>query len=152
MNATILESSSVVSVASHDRPRTVPGTTAVDGAPRLLLRAEAALVLAGAVIAFHHLGGSWWIFAAFILAPDLSFIGYVAGPRAGAKVYNAVHTYIAPAALALVGLLLPSVLPLAVTWVAHIAADRVMGYGLKYPSAFGDTHLGGPRDGHRTGR
>jgi len=101
-------------------------------------------VLAAAVIAFHRLGGSWWVFAAFSLAPDLSFIGYVAGPRAGAKVYNSFHTYVAPAALALVGLRLPSVLPLAAIWVAHIAADRVMGFGLKYPSAFGDTHLGGP--------
>jgi hypothetical protein len=27
-------------------------------------------------------------------------------------------------------------------WAAHIGFDRGLGYGLKYPSAFGDTHLG----------
>src|SRR5580658_8981257 len=103
MNTTIPEPSSVVGLVSRNLPRTVPDATAVDRAPRLLLRAEAALVLAGAIISFHHLGGSWWVFAALFIAPDLSFIGYVAGIRTGAKVYNAVHTYLAPAALALAG-------------------------------------------------
>ena len=26
--------------------------------------------------------------------------------------------------------------------VAHVGADRALGYGLKYPTGFGDTHLG----------
>ena len=26
--------------------------------------------------------------------------------------------------------------------VAHAGMDRLAGYGLKYPTAFGDTHLG----------
>jgi hypothetical protein len=112
------------------------------GAPKTLLRAEDALVLCGAVAAYHHLGGPWALFALLFLAPDLSMLGYAAGPRAGAAVYNAVHTYLAPAALAVAGIWLPSLLPLAAIWSAHIAADRILGYGLKYASGFGDTHLG----------
>lgn len=27
------------------------------------------------------------------------------------------------------------------SWLAHIGADRLLGYGLKYPSSFKDTHL-----------
>jgi len=27
-------------------------------------------------------------------------------------------------------------------WTAHIGADRAPGYGLEYPTEFGDTHLG----------
>jgi hypothetical protein len=27
-------------------------------------------------------------------------------------------------------------------WIGHIGFDRVLGYGLKYPTAFRDTHLG----------
>ena len=27
-------------------------------------------------------------------------------------------------------------------WTAHIGFDRALGYGLKYPTGFGDTHLG----------
>jgi hypothetical protein len=30
---------------------------------------------------------------------------------------------------------------LALIWLAHIGADRALGYGLKYPTAFKDTHL-----------
>ena len=33
-------------------------------------------------------------------------------------------------------------LSLSLIWVAHIGADRALGYGLKYSSAFQDTHLG----------
>ena len=31
---------------------------------------------------------------------------------------------------------------LALIWIAHIGMDRLLGYGLKYPSGFRDTHLG----------
>jgi len=30
---------------------------------------------------------------------------------------------------------------LALIWLVHIGADRLLGYGLKYPTAFKDTHL-----------
>jgi hypothetical protein len=31
---------------------------------------------------------------------------------------------------------------IAAVWAAHIGFDRMLGYGLKYSSAFSDTHLG----------
>jgi hypothetical protein len=31
---------------------------------------------------------------------------------------------------------------LALIWAAHVGFDRMLGYGLKYPTAFGDTHMG----------
>ena len=49
-------------------------------------------------------GGSWALFALLLLAPDLSALGYLAGPAAGAACYNAAHTYLVPAALGAVGL------------------------------------------------
>ena len=36
----------------------------------------------------------------------------------------------------------PALLAVALIWVAHIGLDRALGYGLKYPSASGDTHPG----------
>jgi len=30
---------------------------------------------------------------------------------------------------------------ISLIWIAHIGIDRVLGYGLKYPTAFKDTHL-----------
>ena len=119
-------------------------TPAVAGIPRLLLRLEGAALLIVAVTMFWHGGGSWWLFAILILAPDLSFLGYLAGPRLGAIAYNAAHTTLSPIALALIGALAAwsTAIFVAVIWLAHIGADRMLGYGLKYEAGFGFTHLG----------
>jgi len=114
------------------------------GSIPLLLRAEALLELTLAVSAYHHLQGTWLLFAVLFLVPDVSMIGYLVNPRVGAHVYNLGHTYIAPSLLALAGFALAIPLPvsLALIWAAHIGFDRSLGYGLKYPAAFGATHLG----------
>ena len=86
----------------------------------------------------------WWLFALLILVPDLSMLGYLAGSRIGAVVYNAVHVTFGPIVLTVVGLMfgdLP-VLGVAMIWLAHIGIDRAIGYGLKYGKGFGFTHLG----------
>jgi hypothetical protein len=77
------------------------------------------------------------------LAPDLSMLGYLAGPQAGALAYDSVHTTFLPIALGVIGVLVESDVAsqLALIWVAHIGADRVLGYGLKNPTHFKDTHL-----------
>jgi hypothetical protein len=36
----------------------------------------------------------------------------------------------------------PLVLSIAMIWLAHIGIDRALGYGLKYATGFGFTHLG----------
>jgi len=120
------------------------GTGFIEGAPRLVLRAEGAALLVIATLLYARTGESWWLFALLFLAPDLSFLGYLGGPRLGAVVYNGAHTLIAAAALGLAGLLLPHtlVVALALIWAAHIGFDRMLGYGLKYGAGFGFTHLG----------
>jgi len=111
-----------------------------------LLRLEWLAVLAASLVAYWMSGFSWWLFALLILAPDLSMLGYLGGPRVGALIYNAVHTLIAPAPalLAAAAWLWTSPLStaLALILLAHIAADRALGYGLKYAGGFSDTHLG----------
>jgi hypothetical protein len=88
--------------------------------------------------------GSWWIYAILFLVPDLSFAAYLAGPRIGAIIYNAAHSYMAPMTLMTSGFALssPLVLSIAMIWLAHIGIDRALGYGLKYSSGSGFTHLG----------
>lgn len=112
--------------------------------PAAMLRAEGAALLASSVLLYWINGGSWVMFALLLLAPDLSMLGYVAGPRGGAAVYNVFHTYPLPAALAAFGLVGGSTLAIAVSiiWLGHIGMDRALGYGLKYPTSFRDTHLG----------
>ena len=85
----------------------------------------------------------WGLFALLILIPDMSMLGYLAGPRVGTAAYNAAHTYLAAIALLSLGHVgaLPSLIALGLIWAAHIGADRLMGYGLKYPTTFKATHL-----------
>jgi Domain of unknown function (DUF4260) len=122
----------------------LPMNTAVSGGPRTILRIEALAVLAAGVVAYHAVGGSWVLFAVLFFAPDLSMLGYLGGPRVGAVVYNVVHTYAAPAVLA--GLMVVGLVPahwgICVIWASHIGFDRTLGYGLKFSSAFQDTHFG----------
>ena len=113
------------------------------GWPKLLLRLEGLGILALCVFLYHQTGESWWWFAGLFLAPDLSFLAYLAGRPAGTVAYNATHTELGPLALAAAGLtILPVALPFALIWGAHVGWDRLVGYGLKYASSFDHTHLG----------
>jgi hypothetical protein len=111
--------------------------------PRVLLSIEGMALFAAALTLYVIRGYNGWIFALFLLAPDLSMVGYLINPRTGAAAYNIVHTYALPIALGIASLLFGWSLGLqvALIWLAHIGMDRTMGYGLKYPTAFKDTHL-----------
>lgn len=119
-------------------------STAVSGGPRRLLQLEGLVMLVGGTLAFSALGGSWAFFFLAFLVPDLSLLAYLAGPKAGAAVYNTAHALLGPAVLLAIGWWLgaPMAVQSALIWVAHVGFDRMLGYGLKYASAFGDTHLG----------
>jgi hypothetical protein len=77
------------------------------------------------------------------LAPDLAMLAYAVNQRVGTAAYNAMHTYAWPVAPATIGILVESDVAVAVglIWIIHIGIDRLIGYGLKYPSGFKDTHL-----------
>ena len=123
---------------------TSPALGTVRGGPALVLRIEGLATLAAACVAYSMLGGSWGWFAALFLVPDLSMLCYLANPKIGAASYNAAHSTLGGLALAAVGVLLGSHAMLlgASLWLGHVGFDRALGYGLKYASAFGDTHLG----------
>ena len=103
---------------------------------------EGLTVLAVAIFLYIRGGHSWVLLVLLFLAPDLSFFAYAMGSRIGAAVYNALHSYIAPLILACGLSLAGHSLAVPLIWIAHIGFDRLLGYGLKYPTGFGDTHLG----------
>jgi hypothetical protein len=119
-----------------------------------ILRLEGLAAAALSAVFYARTGASWWLFAALWLAPDLSLLGYLAGPNWGARIYNAIHAYITPATLAVSALLLHSFapVPFALIWINHIGVDRMLGYGLKFQEGFAWTHLGklGSRSGAAT--
>jgi hypothetical protein len=111
--------------------------------PRWLLRLEGAAILFLAIILYAQGHFRWWLYAVLFLAPDLSMLGYLANARIGAAVYNFAHTFAGPLSLLAIGLILPApqVFPYGLIWLSHIGFDRMLGYGLKYPTQFKDTHF-----------
>mgnify|MGYP000897046177 FL=1 len=118
------------------------GSTA--GGVGLLLRAEGAAVAIAMAIVVWRVDPQLWIVAVGLLAPDVAIAGYLLGPRIGALLYNAAHAYLGPAALAGAWLISdePAFAAVAALWALHIGVDRMLGFGLKHPAGFGDTHLG----------
>ncbi|KAJ9640620.1 uncharacterized protein PV06_02361 [Exophiala oligosperma] len=112
--------------------------------PRLLLRLEGACIFGSTIWAYSRLGQSWWAFAGLLLVPDLGMAGYLANTTAGAALYNTVHTETPPILLLCTALARNNkvLTGIALSWLAHIGMDRMFGFGLKYGTSFGHTHLG----------
>jgi len=111
--------------------------------PAWLLRVEETCLLAAAVWLYGHLHFRWLLFAVLFLAPDLFMVGFLANARVGAAIYNLGHWLLLPLGLAAVGMATgrPLSIAVAIIWFSHIAFDRALGYGMKYPTFFKDTHL-----------
>jgi hypothetical protein len=123
---------------------TTEATGAVTGGLRVMLRLEGLVLFAGMTLLYAIWGGAWWIYFVLFLAPDISFVAYFSGPKFGAMIYNAAHSYMAPMAMMITGFATEAtlVLSIAMIWLAHIGFDRALGYGMKYSAGFGFTHLG----------
>jgi hypothetical protein len=119
-----------------------PGMT--DGAVRTWLRLEGLAAFGAGLALFGASGGNWLFIVPLILLPDLSAVGYLAGPRVGAFAYNLVHNWVPGIAVLGLGAWLasPAILLTAAVLIAHVGMDRAVGYGMKLPGSFKDTHLG----------
>src|SRR5258708_3925246 len=111
--------------------------------PGVLLRAEGAALFVLSLFLYRFLGAGWGTFLLLFLWPDLFMLGYIWNARLGSLLYNLVHTEILPIALAGFALSAHRLpwLSFAIIWLAHIGLDRALAFGLKYPTAFKDTHL-----------
>jgi hypothetical protein len=109
-----------------------------------LLKLEELAQLFLALFVFAHLPYAWWVLPTFFLLPDLSMLGYLAGPRVGAACYNLAHHKALAVAVGLGGWLVgqPLLVLVGTILLFHSAFDRLLGYGLKYGTSFKDTHLG----------
>jgi hypothetical protein len=111
-----------------------------------ILKAEEAAQFAIAIFAISYLPihFGWWLWPLLFLAPDLSAMGYLINNKVGAATYNLVHHKGVAAVVLAAGLLLsnPVIVVAGLLLWAHSSFDRMLGYGLKYPDAFKNTHLG----------
>lgn len=116
---------------------------AVRSGPGRWLRLEGLALLVFGLWAYLALHGTVAAFLTLALLPDASMLLYLGGNAIGAGAYNLMHSTVGAALLAAAGLLTahPWMLQGAAIWVCHIGGDRLLGFGLKYPSGFRDNHL-----------
>ncbi|MDQ2941930.1 MAG: DUF4260 domain-containing protein [Chloroflexota bacterium] len=108
-----------------------------------ILRAESIAIFLAALALYLGNGGNP-LGLPLLFAPDLSIAGYLGGPRVGALTYNLVHNWALAVLVYAAGwwLAVPGLMLAAYLFAAHVGMDRALGYGLKLPTAFTDTHLG----------
>jgi hypothetical protein len=96
------------------------------------------------IFLFNQLSFAWWWFPALILLPDISMIGYAAGNKIGAIVYNFFHHKAVAIAVYMLGSYLYNELIqlIGIILFGHSSMDRFFGYGLKTFAGFKSTHLG----------
>lgn len=111
--------------------------------PRIMLHLEGLAVLVGLIALYANISGDWLLFIVLLFVPDISMVGYLANKSVGATVYNIGHFVGLPLALAGIGIAMNQSMPVAIAliWMAHIALDRAVGYGFKYPTDFKATHM-----------
>lgn len=111
--------------------------------PGAFLRVEGCAVLAVVLMLYAHQGYSWLVFVLLLFVPDLAIPTFSLNKRLGSIIYNLMHTYTSPLFVAVISFIASQSLglQLALIWLAHIAIDRILGYGLKYLGQFKNTHL-----------
>lgn len=111
---------------------------------KYVIRLEELLLFILALFLFSRLDYGWGAYALLFFAPDLSMLGYLANPRIGAWTYDFVHNKGLAVVLYILGHLfsMPWLMLAGTLILGHSSLDRVLGYGLKYPDAFQNTHLG----------
>lgn len=109
-----------------------------------LLRLEEALQLLLCIYLVNQLPYPGWLYALLFIAPDISMLGYVVNTRIGANLYNLFHHKGIAIACYLLGQYTnnPELTFTGLLLFGHSAFDRILGYGLKYPDNFKNTHLG----------
>lgn len=111
--------------------------------PKQLVKLENALAFGGLLYIYLLNHYSLWYLFLFFFLPDLAMLVYLWDQEKGAVIYNLSHTYLVPGTLALLALVgrLTFLWPFAIIWAAHIAMDRMLGFGLKYPEGFRVTSI-----------
>lgn len=119
---------------------------------KLLISLEEVAKLILSYLLSLYLGYSWWVYLAWLLAPDLSMVGYAINTRIGAWLYNLVHHQALAVAVGVTGYFMNSseLMLAGAVLFGHSAMDRALGYGLKHEDDFKHTHLGwiGKKDKH----
>ena len=109
-----------------------------------LIKLEEAAMFGLCLFVLYQQDAQWWWYLLLLLGPDISMLGYLAGNKAGAALYNLFHHKGVAVAVFVGGLLMQDQLMqiIGIVLFGHSSMDRLFGYGLKTEEGFKYTHLG----------
>jgi hypothetical protein len=109
-----------------------------------VIQLEEAAMFSVSIYALYILKVEWWFYVLLLLGPDISMIGYLAGNKVGAVLYNLFHHKAIAILVMIFGLISQSLTIeiIGIILFGHSSMDRMFGYGLKHFTGFSDTHLG----------
>ena len=95
-------------------------------------------------LTIYNLGISIWLWILLFFTPDIGMLGYIVNTKVGAIIYNIFHHKGLAIALGAIGYFSHNdvLVAIGILLFAHSSFDRVLGYRLKYPDSFKNTHLG----------
>jgi hypothetical protein len=118
--------------------------------PGIIIRIENLLIAAFAAFIYYQLEPRLYLnFQRFYLiiliwlSFDLSIAGYLINRKIGAYFYNIIHNYILAVSLLFASFIFmdSDFVVVGLILITHIGIDRFLGFGLKYPSDFKNTHI-----------
>ncbi len=111
---------------------------------KYILKIEELVLFLACAYGLYVFDFPWWTYLLLFIGPDISMLGYLAGPSVGAFFYNLFHHKAVALALIAVGWQLNSenLVLAGIIIFGHSSMDRMFGYGLKYNDSFKHTHLG----------
>jgi hypothetical protein len=111
---------------------------------KLLIKLEELALFILALWGLYFLNAEWWYYLLLLLGPDISMIGYFAGNKVGALLYNIFHHKAIAVAAFIIGMYWQQEILVLISIVlfGHSSMDRFFGYGLKLNEGFKFTHLG----------
>ncbi len=107
------------------------------------LKFEQLVLFIAIIYIYYQLDYSWMWFAILFLTPDIFMLGYLFGTKIGAISYNFIHNYATTILIIAIGYFTKNdtITMIGLIFSAHIAMDRLLGFGLKYFDDFKSTHL-----------
>ena len=100
---------------------------------KTLIRLEEVALVLLSVYLFLALDLAWWWFPLLFFVPDVSMLGFVINPKAGAFTYNLIHHKALSISLYLLGsfIQMPGLQLAGLVMFGHSSLDRVLGFGLQ---------------------
>ena len=131
-------------MTSMTAPTTIDPAAIASPSVRGWLRLEGAAAFVAGLALYGWLGGPWLLVIPLAAAAGPVRDRLPPWTRLGAFTYNVVHNWAAGLGVLGLGLVLAAapVTILGAILIAHVGMDRAVGYGLKLPTSFHDTHLG----------